>query len=258
MLARWRAWRRQRRLGRLHLDPDTWRRVLHLPLLQGLDAGERLQLYRLCAWFLDEKPLHTVDDLRLSDYQAQLIAAQACLPILHLGLDAYQHCPRLVIYPGGFLARQRWTDETGLAHDTERTLVGEAWAGGPVVLSLADVEDSLALDGFNVVIHEFAHQLDLGDGVPNGFPPLPSGMDPASWAADWSTAYADLCRRVDAGGETPLDPYAAEDPGEFFAVVTESFFELPGLLLAEYPSVYRQLSQYFGQDPTRRLNMAYP
>jgi MtfA peptidase len=103
------------------------------------------------------------------------------------------------------------------------------------------------------VLHEFAHKLDMLNGDANGFPPLHRGMDAASWARDFSTAYEDLCARVDAGEDTAIDPYATADPAEFFAVLTEVFFETPRILHAEYPAIYRQLQQFYRQHPLARL-----
>jgi MtfA peptidase len=121
------------------------------------------------------------------------------------------------------------------------------------VLSIADVAASGHADGFNVVLHEFAHKLDMLNGDANGYPPLHRGMDAAGWARDFTKAYEDLCARVDAGEDTVIDPYATTDPAEFFAVLTEVFFETPHLLHAEYPAVYRQLQQFYRQHPLARL-----
>jgi hypothetical protein len=108
-------------------------------------------------------------------------------------------------------------------------------------------------DGFNVVLHEFSHKLDMLNGDANGFPPLHRGMDAAGWAHDFRTAYNDLCARVDAEKETAIDPYATTDPAEFFAVLTEIFFETPHTLHTEYPAIYRQLQQFYRQHPLARL-----
>jgi Mlc titration factor MtfA (ptsG expression regulator) len=106
------------------------------------------------------------------------------------------------------------------------------------------------------VIHEVAHKLDMRDGAPNGCPPLHAGMSYQAWAAAFSEAYADLCRRVDAEEETPIDPYATESPAEFFAVLSEAFFECPDLVQGEYPDVYTQLVGFYRQDPLARWTAA--
>jgi len=156
-----------------------------------------------------------------------------------------------------------------VVHLTNDPMAGEAWLGGPVVLSYEDV--ALAADerervaGYNVVIHEFAHKLDMRNGDPNGFPPLHSGMSREAWKRAFSAAYEDFCKRVDAADRLPerrmqaaldalpIDPYAAEAPAEFFAVGSEAFFETPELLQPAYPAVYEQLRLFYRQDPLARL-----
>jgi Mlc titration factor MtfA (ptsG expression regulator) len=128
---------------------------------------------------------------------------------------------------------------------------GEAWLKGPLILSGRDAMRSGALDGINVVIHECAHKLDMLNGDANGFPPLHRGMNAAEWSRVFSAAYEDLCRRVDAGHHTAIDPYATENPGEFFAVLSEVFFEMPVRLRQSYPSVYEQMTAFYRQDPAR-------
>jgi hypothetical protein len=148
-------------------------------------------------------------------------------------------------------------DEDGLVWVDDAPKSGEAWEQGPIILSLADAVAGRARDGYNVVIHEMVHKLDMLNGIANGHPPLHRGMSDARWAADFNAAYADLCRRADTaprGGEDlPIDPYACESPAEFFAVTSELFFELPHLLRDEYPAVYDQLAAFYRQEPAQRL-----
>jgi Mlc titration factor MtfA (ptsG expression regulator) len=132
-------------------------------------------------------------------------------------------------------------------------LSGEAWAGGPLVLSWDDVLHSGSGQGYNVAIHEFAHKLDMKNGAVDGLPPLPVGMSVAEWAAVFNRAYADFCRRADGDEDTAIDPYAAESPAEFFAVLSEAFFEMPDVLHGDYPAVYEQLKRFYRQDPLARL-----
>ena len=134
-------------------------------------------------------------------------------------------------------------------HEFDDQVAGEAWEGGPVLLSWFDRPE--AADGMNVVIHEFAHKLDMLNGPPDGLPPLHEGMKRQAWIDAFEPAYADFCARVDDGEETWIDPYAAEHPAEFFAVTSEVFFEAPDLLRHEYPAVYEQLRQFYRQDPLR-------
>ncbi len=247
-------WRRRRLLRHARLPPGQWETVVAgLPLLAGLTDGELDRLRDLAVVFLHEKSLEAVGELEVDATLRLAIAAQACLPVLNLGLDYYRGWHAVVIYPAGFLTRHEYTDAAGVVHAVHRPLVGEAWEQGPVILSLEDIEDAPELDGFNVVLHEFAHKLDMLNGEANGLPPLHCDMSVAAWARDLSAAYEDLCRRVDADRDTAIDPYAAESPEEFFAVVSEVFFEVPKLLASAYPAVYAQLGRFYRQDPRARL-----
>jgi len=142
---------------------------------------------------------------------------------------------------------RRVIDEDGVVHEYDDEVMGEAWYGGPVLISWFDqAEDA---EGINVVIHEFAHKLDMKSGDADGLPPLHAGMSRRRWIDVMSAAFGDFRRRVDAGEDTPLDPYGAEMPNEFFAVTSEAFFETPELLRSEYPEVYAQLRDFYRQDP---------
>jgi hypothetical protein len=144
----------------------------------------------------------------------------------------------------------------GVVHQGDEPYSGEAWLGGPVVLSWADIQTSEYSDGVNVVIHEFAHKLDMLNGDANGFPPLHAEMDREAWSMTFRAAYEDFCARVDADEDTPIDPYASESPGEFFAVLSEAFFETPDVVQDEYPAVYAQLAAFYRQDPAQRFAAA--
>ena len=244
-------WPRRRAKG---IDEADWAAVLErLPVLDPLDDGERGRLRDLAARFVAEKSIEPVLGQRVGAVDAAVIAAQACLPVLDLGLDAYRSWRTVVVYPAGFVARGHEVDEAGVAHEWEEERSGESWLGGPVVLSLEDVEASGCGDGYNVVIHEMAHKLDMLDGDANGRPPLHRGMDVAAWSGDFTAAFDDLSRRIEAGDTPPIDEYAAEDPGEFFAVASECFFETPDVLEAAYPAVYGHLRGFYRQDPLARL-----
>ena len=135
-------------------------------------------------------------------------------------------------------------------------MTGESWLAGPVILSWADAERRGEAQGYNVVIHEFAHKLDMLNGDANGYPPLHAGMSRDEWTRVFDAAYRDFCKRVERGEETAIDPYAAEAPAEFFAVLSEAFFEIPGVVQAEHPEVYGQLASFYRQDPGMRLAAA--
>jgi MtfA peptidase len=174
------------------------------------------------------------------------IAAQACLPVLELGLDWYRGFTGIVVYPGDFRVQRRETDEDGVVHEWDDELAGEAMAGGPVVLSW----DAAAHDEeVNVVIHEFAHKLDMLNGAADGLPPLHSGMEVAAWARAFEEAYQGFCDALERDKDTWLDPYAAEHASEFFAVISEAFFTDPAETRRRYPDVFDQLRQFYRQDP---------
>ncbi len=246
-------WRRRRWLERARLPETEWRAaVAELPMLEGLTPAERERLHDLASLFLREKALDPAGGLELTPDMGPLIAAQACLPILNLGLDYYQGWSAVILYPEGFLTHHEHTDAIGLVHSVHRPLIGEAWERGPVILSWADVVASRDEPGLNVVIHEMAHKLDMLTGEVDGLPPLHRDMAVADWSRAFTAAYDDIRRKVDRDRPTALDPYAADSPGEFFAVISEAFFEIPAILAEDYPEVYGQLRAFYRQDPLQR------
>ncbi len=224
-----------------------------LPLLAGLDAAEAKELRALAAMFLRRKAIEEVQGVALQPPDRLTIALQACLPVLHLGLGWYQGWYAVIVYPREFVPEREWVDPDGVVWVANEVMSGEAWEQGPVILSWEDVAAGRERDGYNVVVHELAHKLDMRNGDANGHPPLHAGMSDAAWARDLGAAYSDLSRRVRRGEDTPIDPYGAESPGEFFAVCSEAFFELPHLLQVQYPQVYAQLAAFYRQDPAARL-----
>ncbi|MDH4191038.1 MAG: zinc-dependent peptidase [Betaproteobacteria bacterium] len=243
-------WRRRRVLRKHRIDETLWRRlVVGLPFLGELDRDELRSLRELMLLFLSEKEFVGAHGLAVSDEMRLSIAAQACLLILNLGLDWYDGWHGIVVYPGDFRVRRSEMDEGGVVHEWDDELAGEAMPGGPLVLSW----DAAAHDPeMNVVIHEFAHKIDMMNGEANGQPPLHPGMNPQAWHAAFLQAYDGLCDALDRGKSTWLDPYAAENPSEFFAVLSEVFFELPGETRRRYPDVYDQLRLFYRQDPAAR------
>jgi len=172
-----RDWKRRRVLARHRIDDALWRRALrHLPFLHGLSADEQRRLKELAVVFLAEKQLTPVRGLALSEDDRVEIALQACLPILELGLDWYDGWVGIVVHPSDFRVQRAETGEDGVVHEWDDELAGESWPGGPVVLSWEALDDagSVAAGGANVVIHEFAHKLDMMAGEADGVPPLPS------------------------------------------------------------------------------------
>jgi MtfA peptidase len=230
------------------ISDEQWARVEGvLPFLDFLDAATRQRLRTLALQFLRQKQFHGAHGLALNDDMLLTIALQACLPVLNAGLHAYQGWVGVVIYPGDFIIPRQAFDEAGVVHEYDDEVLGEAWEGGPVLLSW--FEGAAQPAGVNVVIHEFAHKLDMDNGDVDGLPTLPPGMSRKQWADVFSVAYDDFCAEVDTGQETVIDPYGAEHPGEFFAVVSEAFFETPLTLRTRFPDVYTQLSMLYGLDP---------
>lgn len=231
---------------------QAWREaVAACPLVQRLADSERAQLRVLAARFLQRKRFHPID-MELDARQRLLIAMLACLPVLRLGFRALRGWEGVVVYPGEFKVRHSHHDSsTGVITEGDQILSGEAWQIGPLVLSWATIEHDLAepWDGFNVVIHEIAHKLDMLDGPPDGVPPLPRGMSRRRWIDTFQRAYDHLSRAVQRGELTSIDPYAATNPGEYFAVVSELHFSDPlGLERAE-PAVAGLLRAYYGPSP---------
>lgn len=251
-----REWRRRRVLARHAPDDRQWRRVrARLPFLAGLTADEERRLKDMAVVFLAEKQFTPVRGAVLADADRLSIALQACLPVLELGLDWYDGWVGIVVHPADFRVSRSETDEDGVVHEWNDELAGESWPGGPVVLSWAALDEagSVAEGGANVVIHEFAHKLDMMDGATDGAPPLPTPQARREWIAVFDREFERFRSALDAGRETFLDPYAAEDEAEFFAVASEAFFESPHALQADFPELYGLFRGFYRQDPARRL-----
>jgi len=251
-----RDWKRKRVLARHAIDDALWRRALgQLPFLRGLpeDAERRLKEFALV--FLSEKQFTALRGLALTDDDRLEIALQACLPILELGLDWYDGWVGIVVHPSDFRAARTLTDEDGVRHEWLDELSGESWPGGPVVLSWEALDDSGSVPrgGANVVIHEFAHKLDMMTGAADGVPPLPSRAARDAWLKVFDAEFDRFCTQVESGRDTFLDPYAAEHEAEFFAVASEAFFEAPNRLQRDFPKLYALFAGFYRQDPAQRL-----
>lgn len=234
------------------LDETAWQDVLALPVFAGLSAAEEGKLRERALGILADKTFSGAGGAEVDDYMRTAIAVLAALPVLELGHEAYGGWREIVVYPGEFIHDGHETDEAGVVHHIRHVRSGEAMYGGPLVLSWDDVAASGGGEGYNVVIHEFAHKLDMRNGNVDGLPPLHPGMRVEDWSAAFTAAYQDFCRRVEAGEATDIDPYASESPAEFFAVLTEYFFEWPQAVHAPYPAVYEQLQRYYRQNPLQR------
>ncbi len=246
-------WRRRRILRKSSVDDATWQRVTErLPFVARLDDNERARLRDLAVLFMHDKQISAAGDLNLNLEMKLGIAVQACILVLELGIEHFDGWIEVIVYPDEFVSGHEFRNPDGLVELDRMSYAGQAWLRGPVILSWADVEHAGEMDGMNVVIHEFAHKLDMLNGDANGFPPLHAGMNRQAWSEIFNAAYQDLCRRVTAGEHTEIDAYATESPGEFFAVVSEAFFEIPDIVRAVYPQVYEQLAQFYRQDPASR------
>lgn len=244
------------------LPDELWQATLDaLPFLGRLDDAEKARLRILTEEFLAQKEFTSAGGLELTDNICASIAVQGCLPVLNLGLDCYREWVGVIVYPDEFVIPRSVEDEFGVVHEYDDVAAGEAWEGGPLLISWQDAQ--MAGDGYNVVIHEFAHKLDMLNGEANGVPPLPPGIPREAWEETLRAAYDDFCARVDEveahwerTGEDfsetlPFDPYAAEHPGEFFAVLSETFFEQPEILRDVYPALYTRFARFYRQDPAR-------
>ena len=236
------------------LDPALWQQtVARYPFISALSDEELSRLRELTILFLHEKQIHGAGGLAVPDEARVAIAAQACILILNLGLDSYRGWVEVIVYPDEFVAKYEYVDEAGVTHQVAEPMSGESWVRGPVILSWADAEASGRGPTYNVVIHEFAHKLDMRNGEANGFPPLHADMSRERWSAALTAAYDHFCRETDSGNYLEIDEYGAESPAEFFAVLSEAFFESPLAVAQTYPAVYEQLTLFYRQDPAARL-----
>jgi Mlc titration factor MtfA (ptsG expression regulator) len=268
-------------LGRFTRSPavaipdELWSATLaSLPCLARLSAEECGRLRELASHLLAEKEMSTAGDLELTAAMQVNIAVQACLPILNLGLDWYRGWSSIVVYPGEFLVPRRVADDDGVVHEYVEPITGEAWEGGPLLLSWEDAQRNSTDSGaaYSVVIHEFVHKIDLLDGDADGVPLFSRELHPGLDAARWTAALDDTFERflceldlieselpegVDPDSEEadryyahlPFDPYAAHDEAEFFAVTSEAFFVEPESLQRAFPEWYALLASFFRQDP---------
>lgn len=247
-------WREQRILSRSSMTHEQWQHMIHrLPLLKGLTADELNKLTRLATLFIHDKAFEGARDFAVTQAMKMLIALQACLPILNLGLQAYRGWYSVILYPSGFAPERVYIDEYGIEHHERVNLSGESWHKGPVILAWDEAEHAGIIDGHNLVVHEFAHKLDIQTGDANGCPPMHKDMSGKDWFDAMSKGYDDLCQHCEHGTSVGIDCYAATSPAEFFAVISEVFFERPDVIVKRYPQIYTQLTLYYRQDPLARL-----
>jgi len=253
-----RRWRRQRALRTLAIPDALWHEALEaLPFLAMYTEAELGRLREKVVLFLDAKSIVGAGGHEVTPLQRVIIALQACVLVLDLDLAYYDGWQSVVVYPDEFVPGWEWEDEAGVVHVNDGPLAGEAMEHGPVILSWADVVASQDWEaaGMNLAIHEFAHKVDMRNGTANGCPPLPPDMAPTVWKRTMQQAFEDFERKVERDAHTEIDPYAAENPAEFFAVLSEVFFVEPRLLRHEYPDVYALFVQFYRQDPAARAEL---
>jgi Mlc titration factor MtfA (ptsG expression regulator) len=233
--------------------PPAWRQVLRqrMPLFRSLPADLQLQLKRHVQVLLAEKPFIGCAGLVVTDEMRVLIAAQAALLLLNRRVGYFRNLRQILVYPGAFVAERSIIEPGGITRETRHALAGESWQKGQVIVAWDAVLESAAAphEGRNVVIHEFAHQLDQETGVANGAPFLGSRDRYTRWAAVLSAEFQQLRERVASGEPGLIDAYGASDPAEFFAVVSEVFFGRSPELATAHPALHRELVAYYGINP---------
>ena len=247
------------------VDRSTWESCLaQMPFLEELDGQTLERLIHLAEDFVRRKSFSGAQGFAVTDRVKASIALQACLPVLAIGLNAYDDFVEIIVYPDRFLTPRTQIDEAGVVHESVEALSGEAMQGGPVVLAWPDADPAMGAPGLSVVIHEFVHKLDMLDGLADGVPPMPMSKR-ALWQTALHAAYDQFCLMLEAVeaeippdvdpeseaadpyyARLPLDAYAATDEAEFFAVSAEAFFTLPGAISQTFPDLARVFSDYCG------------
>ena len=232
-----------------------WQQALAQPVFSLLTAEEQSTLTGLAQRFLQQKKISLLQGLQLNELQLARLALLFCLPVLKLGLEWLDGFHEILIYPEPFNVDDHWEDDSGLVHHAASVHAGQSWTQGPVVLNALDIQDSFDLSGYNLVIHEVAHKLDArGSGYTSGIPAI-ALRDVAQWEKDLLAAMEEIEAEVELVGEqaATIDPYAASDAAECFAVLSEYFFSAPDLLAERFPAMYQHLQQFYRQDPIARL-----
>jgi len=248
----WYRRRRRRRLRRRPL-PLAWRSIVerNVRLYPRLSPDDRRELEGHIQVFLAEKRFEGAGGLRITDEIRVTTAAHACLLLLHRTTDYFPGLRSIIVYPGDYVASRARRDTMGVVTEGWEARRGESWSRGAIVLSWDSVRAAASdvSDCRNVVLHEFAHQLDGEDGAVDGAPRLPDRSRYVAWARVLGEEYDRLRRDSAIGRPTVLDRYGATSPAEFFAVATECFFARPKPLRARHPELYDELKSYYRQDP---------
>jgi len=245
--------RRRRRL-REEPFPDEWRAIVerNFEMFHRLSADDQAELLQHMNVFLGEKTFEGCGGLEMTDEIRVTVAAQACVLLLHHEEPHYYpDLYTILVYPHAYVAQAKEVLPGGIVIEGSSARLGESWVRGCVVLSWDDVRSGAAdaADGHNVVMHEFAHQLDQEDGSSDGAPILERRSQYVAWARVLGAEFSDLQRAAERGKRTDIDTYGATNPAEFFAVVTEAFFERPKSLHKKHPELYEELKIFYKQDP---------
>ncbi len=258
-------WLRRRRRERILAEPfpAAWRSTVtnRVAAWADLSDAERTHLCQLTQVFVAEKHWEGLGGLEMNEDIQVTVASQACLLILGLDHDLFRRVESILVYPSTVVPPAQSSSILGMeTTPTERPmpLLGQAWQRGPVIFAWDAVLRGGAddRDGHNVVIHEFAHKLDMLSGGADGVPPLTDRQTYARWVQVFESAWAQLHERQAAGRRTFLDAYAGHSPAEFFAVATEQFFEQGPAMERKHPALFEVLRDFYRQDPAARRRRA--
>ncbi|WP_192458503.1 DgsA anti-repressor MtfA [Musicola keenii] len=236
-------------------EVSEWRQALSIPLMAPLEESEHQRIVMVAKQFLRQKRLVPLQGLVLDELMAKRIALLFALPVMELGIEWLDGFYDVLIHPAPFEVEGEWMDDNGLIHSGASIQSGQSWDQGPVILNWQEIQDSFDLSGFNLVIHEVAHKLDLrGNGHVSGVPAMPL-REVALWEQHLHAAMDELREEIELVGEdaASMDPYAATDPAECFAVLSEYFFSAPDLLTERFPLVYQHFCRFYRQSPLARL-----
>lgn len=256
---RWFTNRRRRKLTRAPFPPE-WEEILNRNVGHYcmLSEDERAHLRSLIQVFIAEKHWEGAGGLELTDEIRVTISAQACLLLLGLPHNYYRNVQSIIVYPSTVVVPERTMgvfEHTMAPVDPAQAIIGQAFQRGPVIIiwDAALRGGRHPQSGHNVIYHEFAHKLDMLDGMADGTPPLKDRAEFRDWVETCTREYLQLKNRTEKGRGSFLDAYAATNEAEFFAVATEHFFDQPELMLKHAPDLYRVLKNYYQQDPVKRV-----
>lgn len=232
-----------------------WEQAFAVPLLANLSLDEQAKLLVLADRFLQQKRLVPLQGLEMTPLIEARIALLFCLPVMELGLEWLDGFHEVLIYPAPFVVDDEWEDDIGLVHNQRMVQSGQSWQQGPIILNWLDIQDSFDASGFNLIIHEVAHKLDSRNGDrASGIPLIPL-REVAGWEHDLHAAMNNIQDEIDLVGESAasIDAYAATDPAECFAVLSEYFFSAPELFAPRFPALWQRFCHFYQQDPLQRL-----